>query len=199
MLLAAGSTMMVFSTATSRSSTSNSSRQVYSPCASVSSATVGVRSRPFERKERKEFVSLNRRIMFGSMIFFSRFYVQRAAPALSIFRNGYKGHPWQRPRHCDKSRCNGPKTCQNQQMKELGGQLLAVARCLLLLLKPSSRPVDAPQRASLIMFSTRTQLCGLFAALTHLRLVIEYFHIFPNKKRLMSSLLRQKGCSCSGS
>jgi hypothetical protein len=36
--------MIVFSRATSRSSTSNNSRQVCSPCASVSSATVGVRS-----------------------------------------------------------------------------------------------------------------------------------------------------------
>ena len=35
--------------------------------------------------------------------------------------------------------------------------------------------------ASLIMSSTRTELCGLFAAVTHLRLVVEYYHIIPNK------------------
>jgi hypothetical protein len=35
--------------------------------------------------------------------------------------------------------------------------------------------------ASLIMSSTRTELCGLFAAVMHLRLVIEYYHIIPNK------------------
>jgi ribonuclease HI len=34
---------------------------------------------------------------------------------------------------------------------------------------------------SLIMSSTRTELCGLFAAITHLRLVVEYYHIIPNK------------------
>jgi hypothetical protein len=33
---------------------------------------------------------------------------------------------------------------------------------------------------SLIMSSTRTALCGLFAAITHLRLVVEYYHIIPN-------------------
>jgi ribonuclease HI len=35
--------------------------------------------------------------------------------------------------------------------------------------------------ASLIMSSTRTELCGLFAAITHLRLVVEYYHIVPPK------------------
>jgi ribonuclease HI len=34
---------------------------------------------------------------------------------------------------------------------------------------------------SLIMSSTRTELCGLFAAITHLRLVVEYYHIIANK------------------
>jgi ribonuclease HI len=36
--------------------------------------------------------------------------------------------------------------------------------------------------ASLIMPSTRTEMCGLFAALTHLRLVVEYFHIVLSEK-----------------
>jgi hypothetical protein len=31
------------------------------------------------------------------------------------------------------------------------------------------------------MSSTRTELCGLFAAITHLRLVVEYNGIIPNK------------------
>jgi hypothetical protein len=31
------------------------------------------------------------------------------------------------------------------------------------------------------MSSTRTELCGIFAAITHLRLVVEYYHIIPNK------------------
>jgi ribonuclease HI len=31
------------------------------------------------------------------------------------------------------------------------------------------------------MSSTRTEMCGLFAALTHLRLVVEYFHIIPKE------------------
>jgi ribonuclease HI len=35
--------------------------------------------------------------------------------------------------------------------------------------------------ASLIMSSTRTELCGLFAAVTHLRLVVEYYRIIPDK------------------
>jgi hypothetical protein len=35
--------------------------------------------------------------------------------------------------------------------------------------------------ASLIMSSTRTEMSGLFAALTHLRLVVEYFHIIPKE------------------
>jgi ribonuclease HI len=36
--------------------------------------------------------------------------------------------------------------------------------------------------ASLIMSSTRTEIYGLFAALTHLRLVVEYCHIVPSEK-----------------
>jgi hypothetical protein len=32
------------------------------------------------------------------------------------------------------------------------------------------------------MSTTRTELCGLFAAVTHLRLVVEYYRIIPNKK-----------------
>jgi hypothetical protein len=36
--------------------------------------------------------------------------------------------------------------------------------------------------ASLIMSSTRTEMCGLFAALTHLRLIVEYSHIVPSGK-----------------
>jgi ribonuclease HI len=35
--------------------------------------------------------------------------------------------------------------------------------------------------ASFIMSSTRAELCGLFAAITHLRLVVEYHAIIPNK------------------
>ena len=35
--------------------------------------------------------------------------------------------------------------------------------------------------ASLIMSSTRTEMCGLFAAITHLRLVVEYHAIRPSK------------------
>jgi ribonuclease HI len=31
--------------------------------------------------------------------------------------------------------------------------------------------------ASLIMSSTRTELCGIFATLTHLRLIVEFLHI----------------------
>jgi hypothetical protein len=31
--------------------------------------------------------------------------------------------------------------------------------------------------ASLIMSSTRTEMCGIFAALTHLRLIVEFYHI----------------------
>ncbi len=34
---------------------------------------------------------------------------------------------------------------------------------------------------SLIMSSTRTELCGVFAALTHLRLVVEYYRIAPHQ------------------
>jgi ribonuclease HI len=36
--------------------------------------------------------------------------------------------------------------------------------------------------ASIIMSSTRTEMCGIFAALTHLRLVVEYFHIVLREK-----------------
>jgi hypothetical protein len=36
--------------------------------------------------------------------------------------------------------------------------------------------------ASLIMSSTRTEMCGLFATLTHLRLIVEYFHIVLREK-----------------
>jgi ribonuclease HI len=36
--------------------------------------------------------------------------------------------------------------------------------------------------ASLVMSSTRTEMCGLFAALTHLRLIVEHFHIVPSEK-----------------
>jgi ribonuclease HI len=35
--------------------------------------------------------------------------------------------------------------------------------------------------ASFIMSSTRAEMCGLFAAITHLRLVVEYHAILPNK------------------
>jgi ribonuclease HI len=35
--------------------------------------------------------------------------------------------------------------------------------------------------ASFIMSSTRAEMCGLFAAITHLRLVVEYYAIIPNK------------------
>jgi hypothetical protein len=34
--------------------------------------------------------------------------------------------------------------------------------------------------ASIIMSSTRTELCGLFAAITHLRLAVEYYAIIPH-------------------
>jgi hypothetical protein len=33
--------------------------------------------------------------------------------------------------------------------------------------------------ASLIMSSTRMELCGIFAAITHLRLVVQFYHIVP--------------------
>jgi hypothetical protein len=33
-----------------------------------------------------------------------------------------------------------------------------------------------------MMSSIRTEMCGLFAAVTHLRLVVEYFHIVPSEK-----------------
>jgi hypothetical protein len=36
--------------------------------------------------------------------------------------------------------------------------------------------------ASLIMTSTRTEMCGIFAALTHLRLIVEFFHIVLREK-----------------
>jgi hypothetical protein len=36
--------------------------------------------------------------------------------------------------------------------------------------------------ASLIMFSTRTEMCGIFAALTHLRLIVEFFTSFSARK-----------------
>jgi hypothetical protein len=36
--------------------------------------------------------------------------------------------------------------------------------------------------ASLIMSSTRTEMCGIFAALTHLRLIVEFYHIVLRKK-----------------
>jgi hypothetical protein len=35
--------------------------------------------------------------------------------------------------------------------------------------------------ASLIMSSPRTELCGIFAAITHLRLVVQFYHIVPPK------------------
>jgi hypothetical protein len=31
------------------------------------------------------------------------------------------------------------------------------------------------------MSSSRAEMCGLFAAITHLRLVVEYYAIIPNK------------------